>query len=124
MRRVDSGLFWRALGVQLLAILVVSGVLIALPLSDDFLEDFGFLVGPLAWIACSLATGRILSLPVSVALFAAAAGGVAGVLVGLAASHWPGVGVGILVFAAACGSYAAGPDEGEGALGPETGDAR
>jgi hypothetical protein len=118
---VDSGLFWRALVVQALAIAVLSGVLIALPLSDDFFDDFGIVVGPLAWILCSIVTARVLSLPLSVALFAAAAGGVAGGLVTLAASHWPGIGAGLLVFAAACGSYAAEPDEPGGALGPETG---
>jgi predicted anti-sigma-YlaC factor YlaD len=105
IRRVSSRLFWLSLGVQVAAVAAFSGVLIALPLSDDFFEDWGFLVGPLAWIGCSLVTARVLSLPVGYVLFAALAGGVAGTIVLLVTSHWPGVAAGLLVFAASCGSY-------------------
>ena len=102
---MSSRLFWLSLGVQLVAVAVVSGVLIALPLSHDFFEDWGFLVGPAAWIVCSLATARVLSLPVGYVLFAALAGGVAGAIVLLVTSHWPSVAAALLVFAASCGSY-------------------
>ena len=102
---MDSGLFWRALAVQGLAILVVFGVLLALPLDEDFFEDYGAITGPVAWAACSLLTARVLSLPVGLALFAALAGGVAGLLVGLVAGHAAGLGVSLLVFAASCGGY-------------------
>jgi predicted anti-sigma-YlaC factor YlaD len=105
MRRVDSRLFWRALGVQATAVLVLSAVLIALPLGEDFFDDYGFVVGPLAWIACSLVTARALSLPVPFVLFAALAGGVAGTIVLLVTSHWPGVVAGLLVFAASCSGF-------------------
>jgi hypothetical protein len=87
------------LGVALL------GVVLALLLPDDFFEDFGWISGPLAWIACSLLTARILALPISIALFSALAGGVAGAIVFLVTSHWPGVAAGLLVFAASCASY-------------------
>jgi hypothetical protein len=102
---VNARLFWLSLGVQLAAVAVLSGVLIALPLSDDFFDDWGFLVGPIAWLVCSLVTARVLSLPVGYVLFAALAGGVAGTIVLLVASHWPGVGVALLVFGASCASY-------------------
>jgi hypothetical protein len=102
---VSSRLFWLSLGVQAAAVAAFSGVLIALPLSDDFFKDWGFLVGPFAWIVCSLVTARVLSLPVGYVLFAALAGGVAGTIVLLVTSHWPGVAAGLLVFAASCGSY-------------------
>jgi len=46
---VNSRLFWKSLAVQAAAVLVLFGVLIALPLPDDFFEDYGFIVGPLAW---------------------------------------------------------------------------
>jgi len=102
---VNARLFWKALGVQAAAVAVLSVVLLALPLGDDFFEDWGFIAGPIAWVACTVATTRLLSLPVADALFSAVAGGVAGAIVMLAASHWAGVVAALLVFAASCGSY-------------------
>jgi predicted anti-sigma-YlaC factor YlaD len=102
---VNSRLFWKALAVQAAAVAVLSGVLIALPLPDDFFDDVGIVVGPLAWIACSLVTARVLGLPTVFVLFAALAGGVAGGIVALVADHWPGVIAGLLVFGASCAGY-------------------
>ena len=81
------------------------GLLLLLPLDEDFFSDYGFAIGPLAWLACSLVTARLLSLPAGLALFAALAGGVAGTLVGLVAGHEPGLVISLLVFAASCGGY-------------------
>jgi hypothetical protein len=106
---VDTRTFWKALLVQGLALAVLGGIL-GLALSDDFFEDYGWISGPLAFLACSLLTARILSLPLSIALFSALAGGVAGAIVFLITSHWPGVVAGLLVFAASCASYDAGAE--------------
>jgi hypothetical protein len=108
---VDAGLFWRALAVQAAAVAVLFGVLVALPLPDDFFEDLGFVVGPLAWIACSLVTARVLSVPTAYALFSALAGGVAGTIVLVVANHWAGMVAALLVFAASCASYDAAAEE-------------
>jgi hypothetical protein len=108
---VNAQLFWKALLVQLAAVVILAGVLIALPLPEDFFEDVGFAVGPLAWLACSLVTARVLRLPLAFVLFAALAGGVAGALVMLATSHWPGLLAALLVFAASCGSYDASAEQ-------------
>ena len=113
---MKSRLFWKALAVQALAVAALSGILIALPLGDDFFEDWGFITGPVAWLACSLVTARVLALPVGYVLFAALAGGVAGAIVALVASHWPGVVAGLLVFSASCASY----EEEEPAHGPDS----
>jgi hypothetical protein len=102
---VDRGLFLRALVVQALAVGVVFAVLVALPLPEDFFEDYGAITGPVAWIVCSLVTARVLSIPAGLVLFAALAGGVAGAIVAFAASHTPGLVVSLLVFAASCGGY-------------------
>ena len=83
-------------------------MLIALPLPDDFFEDYGWLSGPIAWIACAAMTAQILSLPRELALFAALAGGVAGAVVGLTLDHTVGLVVGIAVFAASCAGYESG----------------
>jgi hypothetical protein len=108
---VNARLFWKALGVQAAAVAVLSAILVALPLGDNFFEDWGFLAGPLAWLVCSLVSARVLSLPVAYVLFAAVAGGVAGTIVMLVTSHWPGVVAALLVFGASCGSYDEGVEE-------------
>ncbi|MBN1529120.1 MAG: hypothetical protein JW895_08665 [Thermoleophilaceae bacterium] len=102
---MNSRLFWKSLAVQAVAVLLLFGVLVALPLPDDFFEDFGFVVGPLAWLACSAVTARVLQLPLAVALFAAVAGGVAGAIVLVVASHWAGMVAALLVFGASCAGY-------------------
>jgi hypothetical protein len=102
---VNARLFWKALGVQTAVVAVVFAVLVALPLGDDLFEDWGFVVGPIAWLGSSLVTARALSLPLAYVLFSAVAGGVAGEIVLLVASHWAGLVAALLVFAASCSSY-------------------
>jgi hypothetical protein len=91
--------------VQAIVVAVLFGLLVALPIRHHFFEDWGWLVGPLAWILCSLVTARLLALPLAYVLFAALAGGVAGTIVMLVVSHMPGLVAALLVFAASCGSY-------------------
>jgi hypothetical protein len=106
MRAMDKGLFWRAALIQAAAIAVVAGILIALPLDEAFFDDYGIVAGPVAWAICAVITALILKLPASLAVFAAAAGGVAGFLADIAgAKHWMGVAIAIAVFAACCGGY-------------------
>ena len=102
---MNARLFWKALGVQAAAVAVLFAILVALPFPGDFFEDWGFLAGPVAWLVCSLVSARVLSLPVAYVLFSAVAGGVAGAIVMLATSHWPGLIAALLVFAASCASY-------------------
>jgi hypothetical protein len=102
---MNARLFWGALGVQAVAVAGLFATLVALPLPDDFFEGWGFLVGPLAWLACSLLTARALALPVAFVLFAAIAGGVAGAIVLLVAGHGAAMVVALLVFGASCGGY-------------------
>ena len=101
---MNSRLFWKALVVQAVVVAIPFAIL-GLALDEDFFEDWGWVVGPLVWLACSLVTARILDIPLAYVLFSAVAGGVAGLVVMLATSHLPGIGVALLVFAASCGSY-------------------
>ena len=101
---MDVRLFWRSLVVQGI-VLAIPFVALALTLDESFFEDWGWIAGPTVWLLCSAATARILSLPLGYVLFSAVAGGVAGAIVFLAASHWAGMVAGLLVFAASCGSY-------------------
>jgi hypothetical protein len=101
---VNARLFWKSLAVQAI-VLAIPFALLAVTLDESFFEDWGWLTGPLVWLAASVATARILSLPLGYVLFSAVAGGVAGAIVFLVASHWAGLAAGLLVFAASCGSY-------------------
>jgi hypothetical protein len=101
---VNARLFWKSLVVQAVAVAIPFAIL-GLALDRDFFEDWGWAVGPVVWLACSLVTARVLALPLGYVLFSAVAGGVAGLLVMLATSHLPGMGAALLVFAASCGSY-------------------
>ena len=56
-------------------VVAIPFVLLGLALGDDFFEDWGWLVGPIVWLACSAVTGRILALPLAYTLFSAMAGG-------------------------------------------------
>jgi hypothetical protein len=101
---VNARLFWISLAVQAI-VLAIPFVVLAVTLDESVFEDWGWLAGPAIWLACSAVTARILSLPLGYVLFSAVAGGVAGAVVFLVASHWAGMVAGLLVFAASCGSY-------------------
>jgi hypothetical protein len=75
---------------------------LALTVPRSFFDDHGAVVGPLAWIVCSLVTGRILRVPLGRLAIASAAGGVAAGVIGLLASHLLSLPVAIAVFAAVC----------------------
>jgi hypothetical protein len=102
---MDKRLFWRAALTQAAVVAVVFAVLLVL-LGRDFFDDNGIIVGPVAWIACAGVTALVLKLPWQLAVFAAAAGGVAGGLVFAAgAPQEIGIVVAIAVFGACCGGY-------------------
>ena len=102
---MDARLFWKVLGVQAVAVAVLSGILLVLPLPADFFADWGAVAGPIAWLLCSLVTARALSLRLAFALFSALVGGAAGAIVMLVTSHWVGVLAALLVFAGSCAGY-------------------
>ena len=101
---MNSKRFWRAAVIQTL---LTGGLfaLLAVTVKHHFFEDWGIVVGPVIWIACSLISGRLLGLPVAYSLFCAAAGGVAGTLVGLVFGHPVGIVGGVGVFAACAAGY-------------------
>jgi hypothetical protein len=110
---VSVRLFWKSLAVQAV-VLAVPFVLMALTLERSFFVDWGWLTGPAVWLLASLATARVLSLPLAHALLAALLGGAAGAAVLLMGSHAAGMVAALLVFAAYCAGYEAEADRGDG----------
>ena len=101
---MNARLFWKSLAVQAVAVAIPFAIL-GLALDRDFFEAWGWAVGPVVWLACSVVTAWVLAVPLGYVLFSAVAGGVAGGIVMLATSHLAGMGAALLVFAASCGSY-------------------
>ena len=97
---MDFSLLWRAAVVQAVLVAAAFAVLVAAPLPEGFFRDYGFVAGPLAWLACSAGTAALLSLPARRALVAAAVGGAVGAAVGALVHHDTGLVVAILAFAA------------------------
>jgi hypothetical protein len=96
--RVSRSLLIRSTLLQTLLVGALSALL-ALALSDRFFTHWGWLVGPLAWLACSLATARLLSPAPRRTLIGATLAGlpvIPAVAVGL---HWLGDVVAIVLFA-------------------------
>ena len=71
---MSTGIFWRAGLVQLVAVAALS-VVLALALPHRCFDDWGWLAGPGAWLACSTLTGRLLRLPIGPTLLGAVLAG-------------------------------------------------
>jgi len=98
---VDSAILWRVAVVQALAILVLS-LALAIVFSHGFFADWGWLVGPLAWLACARFTAWAVGLPVAPVLVRAVLAGLVSVLFVIVGQHWLGAVVAIGIFAALC----------------------
>ncbi|HEX6668646.1 MAG TPA: hypothetical protein VF061_03755 [Gemmatimonadales bacterium] len=99
-------MLWRSGLAQLLAVIAVSLVLAAL-LPSSFFEDWGWLSGPAAWLACSGFTARVVGLPAGPVLLGALVAGIPSGIAVLAGVHWLGVALAVAVFALWCGTLAA-----------------
>lgn len=98
---MDSAILWRVAVVQVVAVAVLS-VLLALIFSHGFFESWGWLVGPLTWMACAWLTARVVGLPESPVLLRAALAGIPSLLFVLGGLHWLGAVAAIAIFAAWC----------------------
>jgi hypothetical protein len=98
---VSKATFWRAGAVQLVAVAVLS-VALALVLPHRFFEDWGWIAGPVAWMACAALTARLLALPPGPTLLGAVLAGIPSVLAVVLGVHWLGAAVAVVLFAAWC----------------------
>lgn len=89
---------------QLVAVLLLFALFVVLPLPDSFFSSYGLIVGPVSWLICSLATGRVISLPLGRSLAAAVLSGAVAGLIGLALTHAVGLLAGIITFGLAAGA--------------------
>lgn len=96
----------RAAVLQGSAVAALSiGLALALPRS--FFEDWGWLAGPGAWLACALVTASVLGLPRGRAMLGAALAGLPSLLAVAIGVHWLGAVVAIALFALWCGTLPA-----------------
>jgi len=105
---MDRSVLWRAAVAQFLAVAALS-LLLAVTLPDSFFDEWGWLSGPLAWLACAALTARALQLDVRAVLLGAVLAGIPSALAVLAGVHWLGVGLAIAAFAAWCAWLAQRP---------------
>lgn len=98
---MDSGILWRVAIVQVVAVAALS-LLLALIFSHGFFESWGWLVGPLAWMACAWLTARVVGLPEAPVLVRAALAGIPSLLFVLIGLHWLGAAVAIAALAISC----------------------
>lgn len=98
---MDSAILWRVAVVQVVAVAVLS-LLLALVFSHGFFESWGWLAGPLAWMACAWLTARIVGLPEVPVLIRAALAGIPSLLFVILDLHWLGAAVAVAIFATWC----------------------
>jgi hypothetical protein len=118
MNGMKSSFFWRA---ALIEAVLVGGpflLILLLPLGGNPLTDWGVALGPGIWILGSLATGRILSLPLTLTIVSTVVGGVAGAVIGVAVEHYGALPIAIAVFAASCSGYEVPAEGGEATARP------
>jgi hypothetical protein len=84
------------------ALVAVLSALLAVALGSHFFTTWGWLVGPLAWLACSLVTARVLSLPARRTLIGAILAGLPSIAAIAAGLHWLGDVIAIALFAVWC----------------------
>jgi hypothetical protein len=91
---------WRACAAQALVV-GAAFVVLALLLPRSFFRDYGAVAGPLAWLGCSLVSGRLLRIGIAQALAAAVASGAIGAAANVVIGHTGGMVAGVLAFGAA-----------------------
>jgi hypothetical protein len=95
----------KALLVQLVLVGVLA-VILATALPKSFFEDWGWLSGPVAWLACAAATARIVGLPVTGTMVGAVLVGLPALIAVVIGIHWLGTLIAVVLFALWCARLA------------------
>ena len=103
MPPVDRPILLRSLLVQLVAVAVL-GLATGLTLPHSVFVDWGWLIGPAAWILAAAITARVVHLPYGPALLGALIAGIPSALATLIGAHWLGALIAVGVFGLWCGA--------------------
>jgi hypothetical protein len=99
---MDTATLWRSALLQLVAVAVLF-IALALALPRDFFVDWGWLVGPLAWLLCAALTARVLALPLTQTLIGAVLAGLPSLVAVVVGVHEAGMVLAVALFALWCG---------------------
>ena len=99
--RFDRALFFRATLIQL-GLVAVASVALALLLPHSFFESWGWVSGPVAWLACAAGTAGILSMPPGRTVIGAILAGIPSVAFVLIGLHWAGARLAAVLFGLWC----------------------
>jgi hypothetical protein len=102
MSRFSTSTALKSLGVLLAVFAVIGGVSAAL-LPHSAFVDWGFLIGPGAWVVGALLSTKAVGLGVKDAFVGSLLAVIPNAIAGAAGLHWAGVAIGVLVFSAWCG---------------------
>jgi hypothetical protein len=116
----DRTILWKSALLQLLAVAIVSTVL-GLLLPTSFFETWGWVSGPLAWLACAAFTATVLGLDLPRTVLGAALAGLPSVIFVVIGLHWLGALFAALLFALWCARGAATGRLARGGTRPATG---
>jgi hypothetical protein len=106
---MDRSVLLRAALVQALAVAALSALLGVL-LPHSFFENWGWIAGPAAWMACAAVTARVLTLPLTPTLVGAGLAGIPSVVFVILGLHWLGGLVAVVAFALWCAAVRRDPD--------------
>lgn len=98
---MDLSTLWKAALVQLVAVGILF-TLLAIALPKSFFVDWGWLVGPAAWMLCAALTARVLALPLVPTLTGAVLAGLPSLLAVLLDAHTVGTVLAVVLFALWC----------------------
>jgi hypothetical protein len=101
MPDVRIEVFWRVAVVQFVAVAVLS-LLLAVVFSHGFFIDWGWLIGPAAWLGCAWVTARVVGLEPGPTLARALLAGLISLLAVIVGLHWLGLLVAVALFAYLC----------------------
>ena len=92
----------KALVVQAIGVAIL-GAATGIAFSHSFFEDWGWVIGPVAWMLAATATALILKLPLPATLLGAIFAGIPSAALTAVGLHWAGALLAVLLFAGWCG---------------------
>jgi hypothetical protein len=98
---MDISTLWRAALIQFVAVAVLFAAL-ALALPKEFFVDWGWIVGPAAWMLCAALTARALALPLVPTLIGAVLAGIPSLLALVVNAHELGIVIAVGLFGLWC----------------------